>query len=362
MALLEIDELQANAILDMQLRRLAALERQKIIDRLAELEAEHRRPRGHPRQRGAAAADHLRGARRDRREVRQRAPQPDHPRRRRPVDGGPDPRRGPRRDDHPRRLRQAHPRRPLPHPEARRQGRARRDAARRRRRRALHGDQQPPLAAVLHHRRPGLPHQGLQPPRGVARRQGRSRRRAAVLPARRGHRAGAGDPRLRAGAVPRAGHPQRAGQEDPARRLQQPAAGRRHRDQLPRGRRRADRRRAGRRRRRHPAGLPQGPGDPVPRRRRPAAADGPGHVRCHRHEVPRRRPAAVDVGDPRRAGRGRGGRRRPGRARRRVHRRRATCRTSRSSTSSRSPTAASPSARGSPTTACSPAAASASRR
>ena len=39
MALLEIDELQANAILDMQLRRLAALERQKIIDRLAELEA-----------------------------------------------------------------------------------------------------------------------------------------------------------------------------------------------------------------------------------------------------------------------------------------------------------------------------------
>ena len=33
MALLEIDELQASAILDMQLRRLAALERQKIIDR-----------------------------------------------------------------------------------------------------------------------------------------------------------------------------------------------------------------------------------------------------------------------------------------------------------------------------------------
>ncbi len=38
MALLEIDEVQAQAILDMQLRRLAALERQKIIDRLAELE------------------------------------------------------------------------------------------------------------------------------------------------------------------------------------------------------------------------------------------------------------------------------------------------------------------------------------
>ncbi len=36
--LLDIDEVQAQAILDMQLRRLAALERQKIIDRLADLE------------------------------------------------------------------------------------------------------------------------------------------------------------------------------------------------------------------------------------------------------------------------------------------------------------------------------------
>ena len=38
MRLLEIDEVQATAILDMQLRRLAALERQRIIDRLAEYE------------------------------------------------------------------------------------------------------------------------------------------------------------------------------------------------------------------------------------------------------------------------------------------------------------------------------------
>ncbi|OYN90735.1 DNA gyrase subunit A [Parenemella sanctibonifatiensis] len=38
MELLDIDEVQATAILDMQLRRLAALERQKIIDALAELE------------------------------------------------------------------------------------------------------------------------------------------------------------------------------------------------------------------------------------------------------------------------------------------------------------------------------------
>src|SRR5438067_365757 len=38
MALLEIDELQANAILDLQLRRLAALERQRIIDEAADIE------------------------------------------------------------------------------------------------------------------------------------------------------------------------------------------------------------------------------------------------------------------------------------------------------------------------------------
>ncbi len=38
MALLDIDEVQARAILDMQLRRLAALERQRIADELAEIE------------------------------------------------------------------------------------------------------------------------------------------------------------------------------------------------------------------------------------------------------------------------------------------------------------------------------------
>ena len=40
MGLLDIDEIQADAILAMQLRRLAALERQKIIDELAEIELE----------------------------------------------------------------------------------------------------------------------------------------------------------------------------------------------------------------------------------------------------------------------------------------------------------------------------------
>ncbi|SNS78885.1 DNA gyrase subunit A [Geodermatophilus saharensis] len=39
MELLEVDEVQATAILDLQLRRLAALERQRIMDELAEIEA-----------------------------------------------------------------------------------------------------------------------------------------------------------------------------------------------------------------------------------------------------------------------------------------------------------------------------------
>ncbi|GIH05923.1 DNA gyrase subunit A [Rhizocola hellebori] len=42
MELLEVDEIQATAILDMQLRRLAALERQKIVDELAKIEIEIR--------------------------------------------------------------------------------------------------------------------------------------------------------------------------------------------------------------------------------------------------------------------------------------------------------------------------------
>ncbi len=35
--LLDVDDIQADAILAMQLRKLAALERQKIIDELAEI-------------------------------------------------------------------------------------------------------------------------------------------------------------------------------------------------------------------------------------------------------------------------------------------------------------------------------------
>ena len=49
------------------------------------------------------------------------------------------------------------------------------------------------------------------------------------------------------------------------------------------------------------AGQQAGPGDPVQRHRRGAAADGPGHLRCDRHAVHRRRRAAGHGGRPRRA-------------------------------------------------------------
>ena len=166
--LLDIDEVQAQAILEMQLRRLAALERQQILDRLADLELTIADLEDILASESRQRSDRVGGARRDRREVRRRPAYADHRGRRRPLDGGPDPRRGAGRLDHPRRLRQADARHPVPHPEARREGRARRDPARRRRGRALHRDHQPPLAAVLHDGRPGLPHQGLQPAGGVA--------------------------------------------------------------------------------------------------------------------------------------------------------------------------------------------------
>ena len=278
MELLEIDEVQAHRHprhAAAPAGRPGAAEDHRPAGRAR---ADHRRPRGHPRQRGAPAADRRRGARRDRREVRRRAAYADHRGRRRPLDGGPDPRRGPRRLDHPRRLRQADPRRPVPDPA--RGGKGVRGAS-------LRGDDvvEHFIATTNHHWLLFFTTAGrvyrtkaYNLPEASRDAKGGHVAGPALLPARRVDRAGAGDPRLRAGAVPGAGHPQRPGQEDPARRLQQPPPGRRHRDQLPRGRRRADRRRAGGARRRHPAGLAQGSGDPVPRRRHPAAADGPRHV------------------------------------------------------------------------------------
>ena len=185
----------------------------------------------------APAHDRRRGAGRDRRQVRRRAAHQDRALRRRHVDGGPDPRGGRRRHDHPRRLRQAHPGRPLPLAAARRQGRARCAAARRRHGRALLHHDDPPLAAVLHQPRPGLPGQGLRAARGRPRRQGPARREPAGVPARRADRPGPGPARLRAASRTWCWPPAGAGEEDPADRVRLQPHRRPDRDQPARGRR-----------------------------------------------------------------------------------------------------------------------------
>ena len=118
--LLDIDEIQAQAILDMQLRRLAALERQRIVDDLAEDRGRDRRPRGHPGQAGAPTRHRARRAQGARRQVRRRPAHANHRRRRRCRRRGPDRARRSRRHDHRDRLRQADEVRPLSQPEARR--------------------------------------------------------------------------------------------------------------------------------------------------------------------------------------------------------------------------------------------------
>ena len=113
--LLKIDELQADAILALQLRRLAALERQKIQDRLAELELEIAGYQAILQSEVRQRDDRHRGAHRARRQVRRRSPHRDHARiRRRHERRGPDPRRGDGHHHHPRRVHQAHPQRQLP--------------------------------------------------------------------------------------------------------------------------------------------------------------------------------------------------------------------------------------------------------
>ena len=57
-----LSEIQADEILKLQLQRLTGLERQKIVDELAELRPAHRRPQGHPRLAEADRRDRRRRA------------------------------------------------------------------------------------------------------------------------------------------------------------------------------------------------------------------------------------------------------------------------------------------------------------
>ena len=90
-----------------------------------------------------------------------------------------------------------------------------RAAAQRRRRRALLRHDHAPLAAVLHQPRPGLPGQGVRAARGRPRRQGPARGQPDGVPAGRGDRPGPRHPGLPGRAVPRARHPAGPDQEDP---------------------------------------------------------------------------------------------------------------------------------------------------
>jgi DNA gyrase subunit A len=162
MELLDIDELQARAILDMQLRRLAALERQKIQDRHSELEeliAEYNEILGsEQRQREIIST-----------ELGEIVDKHGDDRRTKILMGydgdmsmeGPHPRRGDGSHHHPRRVRQADPQRQLPLAAAGRQGHQGCPAPRRRCGGTLLRDHHAPLAAVFHQPGPGIPRQGL---------------------------------------------------------------------------------------------------------------------------------------------------------------------------------------------------------
>ena len=72
-----LSELQAKAILEMQLQRLTGLERQKILDELAEVQKLIARLQGDPRQRDGAARRHQGRAPRGAGALRRRAPHRD---------------------------------------------------------------------------------------------------------------------------------------------------------------------------------------------------------------------------------------------------------------------------------------------
>ena len=110
-----LSEVQANAILDMQLRRLVALERQRILDELDGAAPGDRRPGGRPGPPGAGADHHQGGAGLPQGQVRRRPAHGDPaPRRGRAERGGPHP--PPQRpgDAHRARVRQAHAAQRLP--------------------------------------------------------------------------------------------------------------------------------------------------------------------------------------------------------------------------------------------------------
>ena len=226
-------------ILDMPLRRLAALERQKLRDEFDELADDDRRARGDPRRRAEAARRHQGRARRDPRQVRRRAPHARSP---------PTPATSPtstssrtkssssccRRSGYVKTVSG----RPVPRAGPRRQGRARRQPPRRGLRRAPAHHHRALVPVVLLEPRPRLPPaRARDPDEGPhrARHRAREPRRAA---ARRAHRSDHRHAHLRRRRLPVLRDPQRHGEEDADVGVRLVAAQRPDRDQ-PQRRRRA---------------------------------------------------------------------------------------------------------------------------
>ena len=131
-----LTQLQAQAILDLTLRRLTSLEREKIETEHKETVALIARLQENSRRReGIAEADRGR-TRRNQKRIRRSAPHPDHRSGGRVLGRGSDRRGGRAGHRHARRLHQAHPALALSHAKARRPRQDRRDHQRRRFRRA----------------------------------------------------------------------------------------------------------------------------------------------------------------------------------------------------------------------------------
>ncbi len=225
-----LSQVQSQAILDMQLQRLTGLERQRILDELAELLKTIERLRAilaSERLLMQIIVDELRAVRT---QVRRRAAHDDHRRRveraerRRPDRRG---RHGDHRQQH--RLRQADRDLHLSQPAARRQGPDRHADARR-------GFRQPPVRRVdarLHHdflrSRPRLLAEGPRDSRRRTGRQGQVDREPGVDGGRREDRGAGRRQGIRRWSFRRDGHAQGRGEEDRPVGVQQPARRRHHR-------------------------------------------------------------------------------------------------------------------------------------
>ncbi len=230
MELLGVDEAQAEAILSLQLRRLAALERQKILDEHATFAAkiaDYNDILARPvRQReivGTELADIVSRFGDERRTTIL------------PYDGDMSvedliPEEEVSGHHHPRGVRQAHQggQLPLPAPgwEGDPWGLAQEDDVEHFFVTSTHHS-----AALLHEPRPRLPGEGLRAAGGWPRLQGPACRQPAGVPAGRADRRGGGHQELRGGRVPRPRHPLRPGEEDPPDRVRLEPCRRRDRHQ-----------------------------------------------------------------------------------------------------------------------------------